>query len=556
MKKILSHAALTIAVLSAMGTVSVGAVGAETTVPEIKNTIVVVKEPAADSRSKSGWLAEQLAVTAFGDSLQYWQAASENDGVMPQDSKNNLSDIGHSYTSNNLPALGVEDDYSLALKSDEDTASIGPVYRVGDVYKPSATTKKTVKGVFTTYHEKDMDITVYTGPDKSRLEGNQLRGQGATYLFPVGTITNLHTTEKGLVTVRDIGVGSSRMEMIFSYGSPNAMWRNQSDESYIFLYEGHAENSWTEKKEFTSLVANTNNNSQSPDSIQNGKSYVAFTVKNNVIEAVDILDGQVWTRFGLPKAPMYHFHAGQLSDDDFVLRGLRLNQHFVNDADAEWRTQGMLFGATFIGYNEYGVSVDDKSLINRVLLNVYTPTRRGIAMGDTKYLLLFVYGMPTRIVESATNTGTATVYEYKNPRSSNSYLQFALDDKNQYIKSLLIRELSEQKGWKYLEAKQLIEEEFLLVPRDERPKLAEDVIRRALSRSDTEVLLLDGINVLFAPILNLNPLELLKTISKTYPIVVGWRGHLEGDQLYLEHNNDSKHAVVTITKPERVMVID
>ena len=103
---------------------------------------------------------------------------------------------------------------------------------------------------------------------------------------------------------------------------------------------------------------------------------------------------------------------------------------------------------------------------------------------------------------------------------------------------------------------QLIEEEFLLVPRDERPQLAEEVIRRALSRSDTEVVLIDGINVLFAPILNLNPLELLKTISKTYPIVVGWRGHLEGDQLYLEHNNDPKHAVVTVTKPERVMVID
>jgi len=81
-------------------------------------------------------------------------------------------------------------------------------------------------------------------------------------------------------------------------------------------------------------------------------------------------------------------------------------------------------------------------------------------------------------------------------------------------KSLLIRELSEQKGWKYLEAKQLIEEEFLLVPRDERPQLAEEVICRALSRSDTEVVLLDGINVFFAPILNLEPFELLKTISK------------------------------------------
>ena len=439
MKHMLSRTALTMAVLSALGTASVGAVDAGPTIPEVKNAVAVVKAPAADESSKTGWLAEQLAVTAFGDSLQYWQAASENDGVMPQDSKNNLADIGRSYTSNNLPALGDEDDYSLAQKPEsEDGTSIGPVYRVGDVYVPSPSAQKTVKGVFTTYHEKDMDITVYTGPDKSRLVDNQLRGQGATYLFPVGTITNLHTTDKGLVTIRDIGVGSSRMEMIFSYGSPNAMWRNQTDESYIFLYEGHSENSWPEKKEFSSSVANTNNNSQLPETIQNGKSYVAFTIKNNTVEAVDILDGQVWSRFGLPKAPMYSFHAGQLTEDDFVLRGLHLNQHFVNDANGEWRTQGMLFGSTFIGYNEYGVSVDGNSLINRVLLNVYTPTRRGIAMGDTKYLLLFVYGMPTRIVESTTSTGTATVYEYKNPRSNNSYLQFALDDKNQYIKSVML----------------------------------------------------------------------------------------------------------------------
>lgn len=439
MKHMLSRTALTMAVLSALGTASVGAVDAGPTIPEVKNAVAVVKAPAADESSKTGWLAEQLAVTAFGDSLQYWQAASENDGVMPQDSKNNLADIGRSYTSNNLLALGDEDDYSLAQKPEsEDGTSIGPVYRVGDVYVPSPSAQKTVKGVFTTYHEKDIDITVYTGPDKSRLVDNQLRGQGATYLFPVGTITNLHTTDKGLVTIRDIGVGSSRMEMIFSYGSPNAMWRNQTDESYIFLYEGHSENSWPEKKEFSSSVANTNNNSQLPETIQNGKSYVAFTIKNNTVEAVDILDGQVWSRFGLPKAPMYSFHAGQLTEDDFVLRGLHLNQHFVNDANGEWRTQGMLFGSTFIGYNEYGVSVDGNSLINRVLLNVYTPTRRGIAMGDTKYLLLFVYGMPTRIAESTTSTGTATVYEYKNPRLNNSYLQFALDDKNQYIKSVML----------------------------------------------------------------------------------------------------------------------
>ncbi|MBF1745222.1 MAG: hypothetical protein HXP13_03935, partial [Veillonella sp.] len=76
MKHMLSRTALTMAVLSALGTASVGAVDAGPTIPEVKNTVAVVKAPAADESSKTGWLAEQLAVTAFGDSLQYWQAAS------------------------------------------------------------------------------------------------------------------------------------------------------------------------------------------------------------------------------------------------------------------------------------------------------------------------------------------------------------------------------------------------------------------------------------------------------------------------------------------------
>lgn len=417
--------------------------------------IIIIRPNDETIRSKKGWLAEQLAVTAFGDSLQYWQAASENDGEMPSDTRNNLADIGRSYTSNNLPALGVLDDFLVFIKNGksssaemnsgddklrDDTADTAFThgYAIGDIYTPALATKKTVKGVFTTYHEKHMDITVYTGPDKSRLTNHQLRGQGATYLYPVGAITNIHTTDKQASTVRDVGIGTSRMEMIFAYGSPNAMWRNSSDESYIFLYKSDNEKVWNEKKEFTPVIANTNNNSQSKRAIEKGVAYIAFTIKKNNIESIDIIDGQVWPRFGLPTTDMYDFKAGQLTEDDFVLRGLHLNQKFSNDSNSEWRTQGMLFGSSFIGYNEYGVSVDKASLINRVLLNIYTPTRRGISIGDTKYLLLFVYGMPTRIVESSTDNGTATVYEYKNPRSNTSYLQFALDDKNQYIKSVML----------------------------------------------------------------------------------------------------------------------
>ena len=73
--------------------------------------------------------------------------------------------------------------------------------------------------------------------------------------------------------------------------------------------------------------------------------------------------------------------------------------------------------------------LDKKNLINRVLLNIYTPTRRGIAMGiPNNYCSLYMV-CPLSIVESTTNAGTSTVYEYKNPAASDSYLQFALDDK-------------------------------------------------------------------------------------------------------------------------------
>lgn len=122
-------------------------------------------------------------------------------------------------------------------------------------------------------------------------------------------------------------------------------------------------------------------------------------------------------------------------------------------------------------------------------------------------------------------------------------------------KSKLIRELAEQDGWKYVEAKDLIEEEFLEVARDLRPEMAKDEITKVLRAYNSEVVMIDGVNVLFAPILNLKPMELLRTISKVYPIVVGWRGRLEGDKLYLEHNGDPNYYVHDIVYPNHVIEV-
>ena len=65
MKHMLSRAALTMAVLSALGTASVGAVDAGPTIPEVKNAVTVVKAPTADESSKTGWLAELLLVIPY-----------------------------------------------------------------------------------------------------------------------------------------------------------------------------------------------------------------------------------------------------------------------------------------------------------------------------------------------------------------------------------------------------------------------------------------------------------------------------------------------------------
>lgn len=123
-------------------------------------------------------------------------------------------------------------------------------------------------------------------------------------------------------------------------------------------------------------------------------------------------------------------------------------------------------------------------------------------------------------------------------------------------KSKLIRELAEQDGWKYIEAKELIDDEFLEIARDLRPDMAKDVMCKALKACGSDVILLDNVNVLFAPILNLKPIELLKTVSTMYPIVVGWRGRFDGDNLFLEHNNNPNYFSFKVEKPDRIVSID
>ena len=117
-------------------------------------------------------------------------------------------------------------------------------------------------------------------------------------------------------------------------------------------------------------------------------------------------------------------------------------------------------------------------------------------------------------------------------------------------KSKLIRELTFQDGWKICEAKDLFDDEFLEIPRADRPEKAISLISEAIH------VMIDNVGFLFAPILNLNPIEMLKKLSRECPIIVSWRGHLEGNTLYFEHKGDPKYAKFTIEDPNHVMSLD
>ena len=123
-------------------------------------------------------------------------------------------------------------------------------------------------------------------------------------------------------------------------------------------------------------------------------------------------------------------------------------------------------------------------------------------------------------------------------------------------KSKVIRDLSEQDGWKICEARQLFDDEFLAIPRADRPERAVALIATALERLHAKVVMIDNVEFLFAPILNLNPVHMLLKLSKKFPIIVSWRGTLDGNTLYFEHNGEPKYAKFTVADTNHVISMD
>ena len=90
-------------------------------------------------------------------------------------------------------------------------------------------------------------------------------------------------------------------------------------------------------------------------------------------------------------------------------------------------------------------------------------------------------------------------------------------------KSKLLRELSTIRGWKYVNCRTFLTEELLEMVPKVRPQEAAGLIARTLDAWETEVVVLDDMQVLFAPVLQVDPLNLLKHLGRKFSIVAASR---------------------------------
>lgn len=298
-------------------------------------------------------------------------------------------------------------------------------------------------------------VTVYDGL-AGGADANVLRTSGLTYNYADATVTSIHIEDSLFQTPRHIGVGSTRSEVLFAYGSPQAMWQRSEDGAVLLVYaedmarfrndQSHwqtAHNRIEEKKEmakkeFSPSAENVANSRVITDPAPTYR-YLVFTVAKGKVVAVDAVDGQVWP-YMMGATKLRYFVPNQLTADDFVLGGYTLNEPFLGAQDDRWEKKGRLYGDDFVSYKNWLVSYDARHMISRVLISSSGgATRRGISIGDTKYLLLYLYGMPTSMTpgEGKEQAGT-TVYTYKNPMSEHSYLLFVVGNEGGFIKEIIL----------------------------------------------------------------------------------------------------------------------
>ena len=332
-----------------------------------------------------------------------------------------------------------KDDAGAAEKKESVTAD-GDVTSVED--EGTDTSDVTMEKNDSSKSETDAAANDESKSDKKKDTKEDTKAKDAMAYAP-----ELLWTDKDTIFLhKDVHVGATRGEVLFAWGAPKAMWRNTKDGSMVWLYQGRfpAEKTITEsakssmqKEEFSQLVKN----SYSSDSLAGSNSsvgYVWLSLAKGKVAHLGMIKGEDWPRFAIPATTLETFIPNEMKEADFSLMGYRLGTPFTNDPNRSWEEKGKLYGQEFLGYKDVVVAYNKDHEITLVMINSSLgTTKRGISLGDSKYLLLYLYGVPD-FEEPANHhdPSKGTVYGYRHPLLTNTYLLFTVDDK--FIREILL----------------------------------------------------------------------------------------------------------------------
>lgn len=338
-------------------------------------------------------------------------------------------------------AEGSEDAESPEVIDSADTSGVGDA---PDTEVAESEKSRDSKGFRSFEDNKPSGETSSRGDDTKAVAKDKKDKKKAS--APKYPIDLLWTDKPTIFLHEDVHVGATRGEVLFAWGAPQAMWRNNKDGSLLWLYIGELDKEKTitknkkssmQKEEFSQLVKN----SYTSDSLAGSNSsvgYVWLSLKDGKVTHLGMITGQDWPRFAIPATTLEMFKPNTMTESDFSLMGYRLGDTFTNDPNRSWEERGKLYGQEFLGYKDVVIAYNKEHEITRVMINSSLgTTKRGISLGDSKYLLLYLYGVPD--FEEPANQHDSTkgvVYGYRHPVLEHTYLLFTLDDK--FVREIML----------------------------------------------------------------------------------------------------------------------
>ena len=91
-------------------------------------------------------------------------------------------------------------------------------------------------------------------------------------------------------------------------------------------------------------------------------------------------------------------------------------------------------------------------------------------------------------------------------------------------KTGLLRQLAESRTCPYLNVNLHLSQRMLELPRNRRPRQVDRIFRDLLAEYPGDLIVLDNLEILFDPSLQIDPLRLLKSISRRQTFVAAWSG--------------------------------